>query len=387
MFPRHLFALALTLSATLCSHAQEEKKTPSKQDQSEISLGKQGLEDVQKEGKLVKDGPLVERVNRIGKAIGAIAAKEKLPAHYGFDRLSEFDYQFFVIEDKDVNAFSLPGGFIFVNTGLLDFCESDDELAGVLAHEVAHAAHHHMIKLGEDSAKVNRDTILAGIAAMVVSGGGAGNLANILQGVNLYQIGRTNAYVNEAEVDADTTGYAYVRASNYNPVGMLTFMERLNAKQKLQAAADLGILRTHPPTDERAENILTLLDRDHIPVIRSKVSSSDRVETRAVKSGETEMAELYIDDFVIGRVANASADRLAALNKAFDSELEVYEIQTAPSGAIVARGATMLLLTEDDAAANGLPLADLRSKFRVNLKQAAAKLARGRSLAKRTPAK
>ena len=118
---------------------------PAKDDAAEIKLGKDAAVQVDKDMKLITTGPELDRVVKIGNKLAAIAASVNVPATWGINRLSKFDYTFKLVDAKDINAFSLPGGFIYVNKGLVDAVQSDHELAGVIAHELAHAAHHHRI--------------------------------------------------------------------------------------------------------------------------------------------------------------------------------------------------------------------------------------------------
>src|SRR5207247_1497435 len=111
-----------------------------------------------------------DRLNKIGQEIAAVANVEKVPALWGNAEVKKFSYTFKIVDDKDVNAYSLPGGFVYVNKGLLDYIHSDDELAGVLGHEIAHAAHHHMMKLLKEQSKMQPFLPLA-ILAMVLAGG------------------------------------------------------------------------------------------------------------------------------------------------------------------------------------------------------------------------
>src|SRR5579872_2476080 len=124
-----------------------DDKNKAKAEDPEVKLGRENAAENDKNIKLVTDAAVVDRVNRIGQEIAAVANSVEIPAIWGTPNVKKFAYTFKVVDDKDVNAYSLPGGFIYVNKGLLDYVHSDDELAGVLAHEITHAAHHHMVKL------------------------------------------------------------------------------------------------------------------------------------------------------------------------------------------------------------------------------------------------
>ena len=113
---------------------------PTPVDDGEVKLGRMNAEENDRQVKLITDSKILERVNRIGGELARIANNYPIPATWGSSQLKPFKYTFKVVDDKDVNAYSLPGGFIYVHKGLIDAVRSDDELAGVLAHEIAHAA-------------------------------------------------------------------------------------------------------------------------------------------------------------------------------------------------------------------------------------------------------
>ena len=127
--------------------AQSPLADPTPVDDGEVKLGRMNAEENDRQVKLITDSKILERVNRIGSELARIANNYPIPASWGSSQLKPFRYTFKVVDDKDVNAYSLPGGFIYVHKGLIDAVRSDDELAGVLAHEIAHAAHHHVLKL------------------------------------------------------------------------------------------------------------------------------------------------------------------------------------------------------------------------------------------------
>ena len=142
-----------------CLVAQEhapEQPSLSPRDQQEVEFGKKVVAEIEKHYRFITDAELVERVDRIGQTLAEISRQTPTVARYGESGPAPFQYTFRIIDEKDVNAFSVPGGFIFVNKGLLEFVSSDDELAAVLAHEIAHAAHRHVMKLIRDDAKVQR---------------------------------------------------------------------------------------------------------------------------------------------------------------------------------------------------------------------------------------
>src|SRR5687767_7947666 len=119
-------------------------------------MGREAHEEMVRNGlKLLKDPELQKRIDTIGNRIAAIVNDTKLPVTYGSSVLVPYDYKFYIVDDNDVNAFSLPGGFIYLNKGLLKYMQSDEELAGVLGHEIIHAAHHHVARLQREQSRMN----------------------------------------------------------------------------------------------------------------------------------------------------------------------------------------------------------------------------------------
>src|SRR5258706_8226318 len=145
-----------------------QKGKPPEEDP-EVKLGRENAKanDEAPGMKLITDAKLLDRVNKIGQELAAVANVEKVTALWGSSDVKKFAYTFKIVDDKDVNAYSLPGGFIYVNKGTLDYVHSDDELAGVLAHEIAHASHHHMMKLIREQNKMQPLTLLALLAAVL----------------------------------------------------------------------------------------------------------------------------------------------------------------------------------------------------------------------------
>ena len=173
----------------------------------EINMGRKLAKRVEEEMKIVEDAPLQERVRSIGDRLAAVCDRKEL------------QYHFAVIKDDDINAFSLPGGFVFVNDGLIKKTASDDELAGVLAHEIAHIAARHAVKRFESSLGAQL-LQLASIAVARQSGGAAQGVGVALQAAQL-------SYARQDELDADRLGVRYMKAAGFDPKGMVTFLEKL----------------------------------------------------------------------------------------------------------------------------------------------------------------
>lgn len=330
----------------------------------EVKLGREAAEENDKHIKLTADSAILERVNRIGQEIAVAANKVAIPAEWGDSKLKQFNYTFKVVDDKDVNAYSLPGGYIYVNKGLLDYVHSDDELAGVLAHEIGHAAHHHVMKLLREQKKIQNvlNPLQLVALAAIIAGKGQGGQAgsNILIGSQLYNTAKVNGYSVEAEKDADHTGLLLLTHTHFSPVGLYTFQIRLAGYERGLIHGELGILRDHPPGPERAAAAKKLLEDLNIPIYFSEVDPAWRASVTAVKLGATDAAEIKIHDIVVCRVvadegmtAQQRGEKLAKrLSNLFDRQLQPFEIRASKDQTrVLARGVP--ILTEADAAAQG----------------------------------
>jgi predicted Zn-dependent protease len=354
------------------THVLADQQDPKhqKEIQSDIELGTKYAEQIAKELKFSKDQEKIDRIQRIGQQLAAVAQKTTVKVSWGDKRLNPFTYRFFVVEDKDVNAFSVPGGFIYVNEGLIDFAESDDELAGVLAHEIAHAALRHLATLRREQSKLDVFTIPAILVALL--GGGKGGVETAT-GIQLFSIAKASGWSVKAEQAADYAGLQYMVKSSYNPTGILTFMERLARKDSLGPAGvlDLGIYRSHPPGPERASALFKAMKEANVPVQRSAVTTTFRtiVEHNDLGNPEIWFAKKKIYTFT-GPDAETRAENAAnRLNQFFDAMPEMYELTIKSDGTVMGKGKTLFRILPEDATGLKSDLGSLRSSTELALKR------------------
>jgi predicted Zn-dependent protease len=358
------FACGFAFTALFAMPAYSQGSKPAPEDP-EVKVGRDGAASTDKDVKFITDPAVVERVNRIGQELAAIANSTEVPATWGDSKVKKFNYTFKVVDDKDVNAFSLPGGFIYVNKGLLDYVHSDDELAGVLAHEVAHASHHHMVKLMREQNKIQNVFLPLLLAAAVVSKGNGNTVGNSMLAGQLYMTAKLNGYGVEAEKDADNSGLVYLSKTKYSPVGLLTFMERLATDEQRSPERTLGIYQTHPPSPERAESALNHLNQLKIAVNRRDADPNMRAVSTMIRMNDAPVAEVKMYKTVLARLVESggmSAEdrgkKLAKdINQLFDQGLKMYEIKVTPDKSkIVARFQTLVAFTSSDANIQGKPV-------------------------------
>ncbi len=314
----------------------------------EIKIGREAHEEMLKSGmKLISDPKLVDRVNAIGVRLAAVANKTVIPATYGTENRTPYTYRFHVVDDKDVNAFALPGGWLYVNKGLLEYVQSDDELAGVLAHEVIHAAHHHILKLQKEQDKLNTQLAIGAIAAILAKVP-ASDTGNLVTGLQLVALQKVNGYSQQAERDADGAGFELTRLAGFNPVGALTFMERLARDQRNRPEVDLGIFRTHPPEKQRVAALKGKLDAASSTINRRQTTNQLRVSVLPAKN-QTVIQELQLD----GRVVLSSTDKdylnqvATTLNKLLDSPTELFDV-TRNGSTVLIRGTILFTVRSND---------------------------------------
>jgi len=198
----------------------------------EVQMGKAIDKEVKKEFKPVDDPLVEERVEDIGKKIAAVCDRK------------EITYHFCVINENEINAFSLPGGYVYVFKGLVDKVDNDDELAGVIGHEVGHIVARHSIKRlqGEQLYSILRILTAAAPSGNAGSVGAAADIA-----VTQLMLG----YSREDELLADQLGARYAKLAGYDPNGMLTFLAKLQAIEKKRPLTPLSYFKTHPYVPDR----------------------------------------------------------------------------------------------------------------------------------------
>lgn len=347
---------------------KKEREGHEKALKNDRELGKEYAAKVEKELKISKNQSAIDRVNRVAAELIPIANTKQVKVTWGDARLNPFEYVFKVVENKQVNAFSLPGGFIFVYEGLINYAESDDELAGVLAHEIAHASFRHVATLQREASKLQLITLPA-ILIAILSGGQAG--ADVLLLSELMGQAQGSGWGQKAELAADYGSFQYMQHSKYSPVGMLTFIERLARDQRTLESIDWGIYRTHPPSRERAEGLMKYLNTANIPIRRSLVSTSART---VVKVNENGTADVIFDKRPIykfgGAIAQARAEAAVnRLNEFFDSVPDLYEVIVTPDGAVKGRKEVLFRITEDDAKAVNKTVDSLSAEALKNMKR------------------
>jgi predicted Zn-dependent protease len=202
----------------------------------EIALGKGLAQEVERSSKLIDDPIVTEYVNRVGQNL-VRNSDARVP------------FTIKVIDSDEVNAFALPGGFFYVNSGLILRAQEESELAGVMAHEISHVTARH----GTKNATKGEMMQLATIPLILLGPAGWAGYG-LYEGLNIAIPLTYLKFSRDAEREADFLGLQYMYKAGYDPNSFVTFFERIQADEKRRPGTIPKVFSTHPPTPDRIES-------------------------------------------------------------------------------------------------------------------------------------
>ena len=227
----------------------------------QIEMGRSYAQQTESQAKLIKDPVVTEYINRIG---------QNLVRHSD----AEVPFTIKVIDTDDINAFALPGGFFYVDSGLILAADNEAELAGVMSHEIAHVAACHVARENTRGQLMN----LASIPLIFVGGGigfAARNLVGLAVPMGFLQFSRG------FETEADFLGVEYMYKAGYDPEAMTTFFEKVKALEKHRPGTIAKAFDTHPQTPDRIEKTQQEINTLLPPEAEYKVDTSDFQDVKA----------------------------------------------------------------------------------------------------------
>jgi predicted Zn-dependent protease len=206
----------------------------------EAAIGRQLAAEVDRTATIINDPVITEYVNRIAQNL-VLHSDSKVP------------FIIKVIDSDDVNAFALPGGFLYVNRGLLEAADNEAEVAGVIAHEIAHVAARHGVEQASKAELIN----YASMSLIFLGGWGyiVQQVAGLAVPLTFLKFSRG------AEKEADRLGAQYMWAAGYDPNALITFFEKLQAKEKKKPGTLAKVFSTHPMTGDRITEVRELIAR------------------------------------------------------------------------------------------------------------------------------
>lgn len=225
----------------------------------EWQLGNQMAAQVAQQMQLSNDQAALSYVRRMGERIHATTPQANLP------------YTFDIVNDPNINAFSLPGGHIYVNSGLIAQADHADMLASVLAHEIAHVTQRHVVKQIQQQQEIS-------VIGSILLGQNPGALqtivAQILAGGVMARFSRAD------EKEADDVGLEFMNAAGYNPNGMLDMFQKLLSLERSRPSSVDRFFADHPGTDDRIKDISSRLQKMNV---RSG-AITDEAEYQSIRS-------------------------------------------------------------------------------------------------------
>lgn len=232
--------LLVLLATTGCAFLDQVLTAGTMSVEDEVAFGAEVRTEIEKELVLVQDGVVLNYVRRIG---AIVSGNSPYP--------SPVEVRFHVVHSDEINAFAIPGGDIYIHTGLIDAAEDEAELASVMAHEFGHVVYRHGVQ------QASRTTT-AGVLQRVLLGEKAGPVASAATAI-LAQ-GVIQNYSREAEREADSIAVPTLHSAGYDPRAMKTFFDTLIARYGDQTGP-VTLFASHPPTSERIQNVETMIQQ------------------------------------------------------------------------------------------------------------------------------
>jgi beta-barrel assembly-enhancing protease len=240
----------------------------------EKKLGKEFYDKLVKHQLILENKRINEYITRIGSLV--LDDNKQVP----------FDFHFSVINSSAINAFATPGGYIYINAGLINAVENEGELAGVISHEISHANARHIASIIAKSQKLNIATLVGILAGALLGGGGEATAA-----IAAFSIAGASSlglkYSREHEEEADRLGIEYLTKAGYYPGAMVDFL-RIMKKYEFLSRSMPSYLLTHPGTDERIFYLDNLIQTQYRQIgLKNIVGNLSRIQA---------LNSLYMDD-------------------------------------------------------------------------------------------
>ena len=331
-------------------------------EEQEVNMGEDVARAIIGQYGLLDDPAEVERLRYVSESLIKVSARAHLT------------YHFYIIDTDMVNAFAVPGGYIFVTRGLMDYIEDDDELAAVIGHELVHIALRHSVVMYKKGMK----NMLTNFLLLLLT-----KDPNILIGATMLQQGRQEIFGRQAEIDADYFGAKYAVTAGYDPNAMIRFFNKLERLELHRPPLFDGYFDVHPPTKQRISIIKSVLDEmgldvdeeDEYNVQARTFAREDCAETETaclgvLMSGEMELMRLAGAGSSASPYARAQETALR-LNRIFDNQIRIFDVQVMYSGetpGIWIRDQLIVNVLTEDAAAAGLSADRLVADWEQQLK-------------------
>ena len=279
----------------------------------EVEIGRKAMARIEEEWPITADPAVTSKLEMIASRLEPFMSRR-------------IKWEIRLVNTEAVNAFCLPGGFIFFTTGIIDTLKTDSELAAVMAHEMIHADRKHSLRMAAESQKVT----LGALAVMLLSGGAAAPVVL----AQVAQIAITSEYTKELEAEADRLGLDALIQAGYSPTGMITLFEHFMAEEYRQPIHEYGIYMNHPETPKRLETAVKTLHDRKIPIERKYPLGLLRTE---LKEGSNNL-QLTVDGLAVA-TGNKTKEVRAVLSGMRETLDKYLQLELAPYDLHVVNGA------------------------------------------------
>jgi predicted Zn-dependent protease len=253
----------------------------------ELEIGKEEHDKVMASMRVMQDERINAYVNEVGQRVAAVSHRPDLK------------YTFTVIDSPEINAFALPGGYVYINRGLLLYLKSEDELAGVLAHEVGHITARHAIQQQARGRLGNTAAVVGGVVAAVVTGSGSIG-SELAQIGSIWAAAGASGFGRENELEADSLGAEYLYNAGYNPRAMIDVLsvlknqEDFNVRVAQRQPTYHGLFTTHPRNDVR---------------LQQAVAQAGTLSAENVRESDHSVFRQHMDGMIFGENTAVASDR------------------------------------------------------------------------------
>jgi predicted Zn-dependent protease len=248
---RQLVGLALAVTLTGCGVSTQQ----------EIEMGGQYAQQINQQLPIINDPEANRYINLLGDSIARLTSRTDIP-----------DWRFFIVDSREVNAFAVPGGFIYVNRGLIERTQKMDQLAGVLGHEIGHVVKRHSIKQMQQAQGANLGVTLACVLTRVCDSQ-AGQAAIQVGGTALFA-----KFSRSDETEADVEGIQNVVRAGISPNGIPEMFQILLNERQSNPGSVEGWFSTHPMEEDRIANTRSIIAQINPSVLRTLSTDSQRYQ-------------------------------------------------------------------------------------------------------------
>ena len=313
-------------------------------DQEEQALGRAILHDVYADPRYLDDPQIETYLDQLGYKLVSVSTR------------NQREFNFFVVNDPSINAFAMPGGNIGVHTGLLLAAQSESELAGVVAHEIAHVTQDHIARMVASQSQSQWPT-MAALALALLAARSNPNVANAaIASTQAYSIQNQLNYSRDYEREADRLGYEMLTRASYDPRGMSAFFNRLERANRFYDSSAPAYLRTHPLTTDRIADMQSrsedapyqqVADSLDFQLVRARLRAQESSAADAVRAARNVLKEKRHNSETAARYGLVTA--LMRARQFGEAEAEVQKLLTVkPAHPMIAQIAAQTALASGD---------------------------------------